>query len=211
MINVQKKVRGRPRKGESARNADRATMIEAARSLLVEGGSAALTARAVAERAGTAVGSVYGSFDSLEMLKFEANAVTMRSLRGELLASLRGAPEGEAPVESLLRLASAYIRFARENRNAWAAMFDQRAIETPDAIMADVWALFAVIEQVLGGIDGLDPADIPVVAKALWSSVHGMVYLGELQGLGPIGPDDVPGMVETLVRAAVRGLACGRG
>lgn len=181
-------------------------MIEAARSLLVEGGSPALTARAVAERAGTAVGSVYGSFESLEVLKYEANAVTMRELRGVLLRALDGAPAGEAPADSLLRLATAYIGFARGNRNAWAAIFDQRSIATPEAIMVDIRALFAVIERVLGRIEGLDRAEIPVVAKALWSSVHGMVYLGELRGLGPIGPDDVPGMVETLVRAAVRGL-----
>lgn len=186
-------------------------MIEAARSLLVEGGSQALTARAVAERAGTAVGTVYSSFENLEMLKFEANAITMRALRQDLQEALSAATPGEEPVESLLRLALAYIAFARANRNAWAALFDQRTIETPEAIMADVWALFGVIEGVLRRIDGLDPAAIPVFAKALWSSVHGMVYLGELQGLGPIGPEDVPGMIDALVRAAVRGLGNGDG
>lgn len=188
--------------------ADRQTMIDAALGLLREGGSAALTARSVAERAQTAVGSVYGAFENLEMLKFEANAVTMRLLRQALARELAGF-EREAPAESLLRLAGAYLRFARENRNAWAALFDRRSIPTPDAIMADVGALFGVIESVLARIDGLDPSLIPVVAKALWSSVHGMVYLGELDGLGPIEPGDLPDMIETLVRSAVRGLERG--
>lgn len=205
MSYVQKKIRGRPRKAESARAADRDVLIEAALGLLREGGSPALTARAVAERAGTAVGSVYGAFDSLELLKFEANAVTMRELRRVLMKELEG-QEAEPPVENLLRLARAYLRFAGENRNAWAAVFDRRSIETPEAIMADVWALFGLIEAVLARVPGIAPGSVGIVAKALWSSVHGMVYLGETQGLGPIGPDDLPAMIETLVRATVRGL-----
>lgn len=203
---VQKKLRGRPRKEVAAREADRQGMVKAALHLLREGGSAALTARALADRAGSAVGSVYGAFGSLEALKLEANVVTMRRLRLHLTQALRASP-AEAVDERLLCLADAYLQFAREHHNVWAAVFDRRTIEAPPAIAADIADLFAIIEGVLAEIAQLDRAAIPVVAKALWSSVHGMVYLGELGGLGPIKRDDVPAMIETLVRAAVRGLA----
>ncbi|MGH1589995.1 hypothetical protein ACRBEV_18730 [Methylobacterium phyllosphaerae] len=47
------------------------------------------------------------------------------------------------------------------------------------------------------------------MARALWSSVHGMTYLADLGSLGPLGVDDVRPMIDALVRAAVRGFAQG--
>lgn len=185
-------------------------MVESALAILRDEGAAALTARAVAERAGTAVGTVYLLFESLEALKLEANAVTMRLLRIHLTEALAACCSPD-PADQLTCLSDAYLLFARQNHHAWAAIFDRRTIEPPPAIAADIAALFAIIESVLARIEGLDPEGIPVVSKALWSSVHGMVYLGEVGGLGPVGRDDVPAMVETLVRAAVRGLRASPG
>jgi AcrR family transcriptional regulator len=190
-------------------------MIDAAVALLAEGGSPALTARAVAERAGVSVGTVYGSFDHLESLKLEANAVTMRALREALMQFVAPQPpsagvgrvaSGTGPEAQLLDLAHAYLGFAREHHRPWSALFDRTSVETPQALSAEIAALFAIVERVLARVDGLAPEQIPVVAKALWSSVHGMVYLGELGGLGPVDRDDVPAMIDTLVKAAVRGL-----
>ena len=202
---VQKKVRGRPRKDEGRRSADRASLVQAAVEILQQGGAAAFGARAVAERAGTAVGSVYTQFESLEALRLEANAVTMRDLRNVLAAALATCPDAEIE-ERLLCLADAYLRFAKERHNAWAALFERRTISAPPEIAADISALFAVLEDVLREGDLVGAEKVPVMARALWSSVHGMVYLGEIGGLGPIGPDDVRPMIDALVRAAVRGM-----
>jgi AcrR family transcriptional regulator len=205
MNEVQKKVRGRPRKDEGRRRADRAALIGAAVQILEEGGAGAFSARAVAGRAGTAVGSVYTLFESLEALRLEANAVTMRELRGVLAGALESCREN-CIEDRLLCLADAYLRFAAERHNAWAALFERRTIPAPPEIAADISALFAVLEDLLreGGL--VAPEQVPVMARALWSSVHGMVYLGEIGGLGPIGPQDVRPMIDALVRAAVRGM-----
>lgn len=205
MNEVQKKLRGRPRKDESRRSADRQSLVDAAAAILREGGAAAFNARSVAERAGTAVGTVYTQFESLEALRLEANAVTMRLLRGALTDALKGC-SSQSTAERLLCLADAYLRFAAEHHNAWAAMFERRTIPAPPAIAADISALFAILEDVLRSAGLGEREDLPVLARALWSSVHGMVYLGEIGGLGPVGSGDVPGMIEALVRAAVRGL-----
>jgi AcrR family transcriptional regulator len=203
---VQKKTRGRPKKDEDSRSADRQALVDAAVAILREGGSAALTARSVAERAGTAVGSVYTLFESLEALRLEANVITMRLLRDALAAALSLCREGTTE-ERLLCLADAYLAFASEHHNAWAAMFERRTIEAPPAIAADIAALFAVLEDVLRQSGRLSEESIPVMARALWSSVHGMVYLGEIGGLGPIGPADIRPMIDALVRTSVRGMA----
>jgi AcrR family transcriptional regulator len=202
---VQKRLRGRPRKDEGRRSADRAALVAAAAEILSEGGATAFSARAVAERAGTAVGTVYTQFESLEALRLEANAITMRALK-EALGSALADCTGEAMAERLLCLADAYLRFAAEHHNAWAALFERRTIAAPPEIASDISALFAVLEGVLrdGGL--LDEAQVGTMARALWASVHGMVYLGEIGGLGPIGPQDVRPMIQSLVRASVRGL-----
>lgn len=201
---VQRKLRGRPRKDDLSRSADRQAMIDAAVHLLQEGGAAAFSARAVAERAGTAVGSVYTQFDSLEALRLEANAVTMRALRDTLADALASCP-AEATEDRLLALADAYMGFAARHHHAWAAIFERRTIEPPPAIAADISDLFSVLESVLRESGRLGESEVPVLAKALWSSVHGMVYLGHVGGLGPVGPADVRPMIDALVRAAVRG------
>ncbi|MGH1573913.1 TetR/AcrR family transcriptional regulator [Methylobacterium sp. P31] len=197
-------MRGRPRKGQTDRAADRRALVEAAVAVLNEGGSGALTARNVAERAGTAVGSVYTQFDSLELLRLEANAITMRRLRDALTGALSACPSRETDAR-LLCLADAYLAFAAGHHAAWAAIFERRTVAAPDSVQADIAALFGILEGVLRDGDRLPESEIPVMARALWSSVHGMTYLADLGGLGPLGANDVRPMVDALVRAAVRG------
>jgi AcrR family transcriptional regulator len=205
MNKVQKKERGRPKKDERTRTADRQALVDAAVMILQQGGTPAFSARAVAEQAGTAVGSVYTQFDSLESLRLEANAVTIRQLRAALSGALANCTSA-ATEDRLLCLADAYLRFATEHHNAWAAMFERRTIEAPLSIAADISALFAVLEDVLRSAGVADQNQIPVIARALWSSVHGMVYLADIGGLGPVGPDDVRPMIRALVHVAIRGL-----
>ncbi|MGU3667483.1 TetR/AcrR family transcriptional regulator [Methylobacterium sp. A49B] len=205
---VQKKERGRPRKGQTDRAADRQALIDAAVAILDAGGAAALTARSVAERAGTAVGSVYTQFESLELLRLEANAVTMHRLRDTLAAALAACPAGGTE-DRLLCLADAYLAFAAANHAAWAAVFERRTVAAPEAVQADIAALFGILEDVLRDGGRLAEAEIPVMARALWSSVHGMAYLADLGSLGPIAMDDVRPMIDALVRAAVRGFSGG--
>jgi AcrR family transcriptional regulator len=206
MNDVQKKMRGRPRKDRIDRAADRVALIEAAVSILNAGGSGALTARSVAERAGTAVGSVYTQFESLDLLRLEANAITMRRLRDALAIALAASPARDVEGR-LLCLADAYLAFAAEHHPAWAAIFERRTVAAPDSVQADIAALFGILEGVLRDGGRLAEAEIPVMARALWSSVHGMTYLADLGSLGPLGTADVRPMIDALVRAAVRGFS----
>ena len=125
------------------------------------------------------------------------------------LAPTRPLPTGERvsvdAETALLALGHAYLDFARTHRRSWAALFDPVTVEAPPALSAEIAASFALVETILDRAGG-DPATVPVMAKALWSSVHGMVYLGETGSLGPVGREDVPAMIDTLVRAAIRGL-----
>lgn len=203
---LKKRSQGRPRKDAEHRSADRQAYIDAAFAILREGGTAALTARSVALRVGVAVGSVYTSFDSLEALRLEANALTLGLLRTHLDDALTSRGAGTIE-ERLLCLADAYIGFADANHSIWAALFEPRTLPAPPAVADGITNLFAVLEGVLqeAGVAPYD--DASVLARALWSSVHGMVYLANTGGLGPIGRNHAPSMVHALVRAVTRGLA----
>ncbi len=88
--------RGRPRKDALGREADQQALVAAAIGIMREAGAAALTARAVAARAGTAVGSVYAAFPNLEALRLEVNTATMGLLRDALAAALAQSTERTA-------------------------------------------------------------------------------------------------------------------
>ena len=87
------------------------------------------------------------------------------------------------------------------------AIFERRTVAAPASVQADIAALFAILEEVLRDGGRLSEDAIPVMARALWSSVHGMTYLADLGSLGPLGAADVRPMIDALVRAAVRGFA----
>ncbi len=185
---------------------DRQTLVDAAFAILREGGSSALTARRVAARAGTAVGSVYTAFESLEALRLQANAITMALLRDHLARALEACRRGTVE-EKLLCLADSYIGFADVHRPIWAALFEPRSLPAPSALTDDISDLFVLLEGVLLETGHASGQAAAVLARALWSSVHGTVYLAEIGSLGPIGRDDVPAMIHALVRVVTHGLA----
>lgn len=204
MNDDQKKAPGRPRKAAAHRAADRDRLVSAAFDIVREGGSSALTVRSVATRVGTAVGSVYAAFDNLDALHLEVNALTMGLLERHLAGALIQCP-GDSLQARLSCLAGAYIGFADANRPIWSALFEPRTSSAPPVVTAHISGLFSLLEGVLRG-SGSDEDDVRLLARALWSSVHGMVYLAETGGLGPVGREEALPMVEALIRAVVDGL-----
>ncbi|AVH60649.1 MULTISPECIES: TetR/AcrR family transcriptional regulator [Streptomyces] len=103
---------------EAKRLAHRERLLEAARGLLAEGGYAAASVSALAERAGVATGSVYNHFAS----KQELLAAVFRHIAGHELAAVREAVHAESgAAEQLRALVEAFsYRALRARRTAWA-------------------------------------------------------------------------------------------
>ena len=201
---VAKAPRGRPRKETLDREADQQALVVAAFGIVGEAGVAALTARAVAARAGTAVGSVYAAFPSLEALRLRVNTATMSLLRDALAAAL--AQSANRPLDDRLHgLADAYMGFADSQPTLWAALFEPRTMPAPPA-MADLTAsLFALLEGVLHEA-GCAAPNVPALGRALWAAVHGTVFLANHGSLGPVEREDAAALVHTLVNAIVGGI-----
>ena len=198
--------RGRPRKDERDREADQRALVSAAIDILRGGGTtAALTTRAVADRVGTAVGSVYAAFPNLEVLRLGVNTATLGLLRDVLAAAL--APSKGRPLEErLLGLADAYMGFAQTEPGLWAALFEPRTLPPPPAMAERTADLFALLEDVLCEA-GCTTSDVPALGRMLWAAVHGTVFLAGHGSLGPVRPEDAPALVHTLVTTIAGGIA----
>ena len=196
-----------PAKTRVGREADQQALVAAAiRHPVRESGPAALTARAVAVRAGTAIGSVYTAFPSLEALRLGVNAATMGLLR-DALGRGAGAVQGGRPLEErLLGLADAYMGFAETDPGLWAALFEPRTLPAPPAMAERTADLFALLEDVLREA-GCTTPDVPALGRALWAAVHGTVFLTGHGSLGPVRPEDVAPLVHTLVTTIASGIA----
>ncbi len=203
-VAVAKAPRGRPRKDALGRKADQQALLAAAVDIMREAGAPGLTARAVAARAGTALGSVYAAFPNLEALRLEVNTATMSLLRDTLAAALTQSTE-QSLRDRLLGMADAYMGFADTHLTLWAALFEPRTVAAPPAMADHTAALFALLEGVLSGA-GCAAPDVPAFGRALWAAVHGTVFLAVHGNLGPIGREEAAALVHTLVTAIVGGM-----
>src|SRR5260221_10566697 len=97
----------------------RAASLRAARELLEEDGSAALSMRAVARRAGVSPTAPYRHFPDREALVSAVASVGYR----ELAAKLAAAHPAPSTPDDLTSVAVEYVRFALEHPALFRAMF----------------------------------------------------------------------------------------
>ena len=193
----------------------RAALIDAAERTIEAEGLRGLRARDLAAGVGCAVGAIYNVVSDLDDLVFAVNARTLASLETRLTeaggTSASETPGIEGAVDRLLRLALAYLEFAAANTPRWRALFDHRmppGREIPDWYMADQRRLFDYVEQPLKTLRGAEaPERRALLARSLFSAVHGIVVLGLEEKLQLIPLPTLREQVTVLVEAMGQGLA----
>jgi AcrR family transcriptional regulator len=168
-----------PRVADPVRAAEtEAAIVEAARDLLAEGGLAALSMRAVAQRVGLSATAIYNYFENKQALVRQVLTRAFERFAGYLRAAVAALPEGS--VERLRALGEAYIRFALENREYFRVIFASHG-ETPLDIEelpdGGGYALFrqSVVDAMEAG--AIRRSDPDTVVLYLWAHVHGLVML----------------------------------
>jgi AcrR family transcriptional regulator len=174
----------------------RAACLRAARELLEEDGSAALSLRAVARRAGVSATAPYRHFADRDAL---VSAVAAEGY-GELGAKLNEAHPEPSTTEDLAAVAVAYVRFALDHPALFRVMF----VEPCDPGSAERVAATAAISGYVSGIveRAFPGAEPEALSTAVWALVHGLAFL-HLDGKLDASDADA---VATRVRAAVRAL-----
>ncbi|MDB5587633.1 MAG: TetR family transcriptional regulator [Devosia sp.] len=207
-------------------DAVRETLIDATIALMDEGGLPAVKARPLAQAVGVSVGTIYNLFGNVDGLVMAANQRIYADLNAvgqanvgpieERLAQriaqgLIGNAARDQVRERLLGLSEVYIDFVAANASRWSAVlaFDRNRsmADTPEGYVEQLDAMIDIIGRVLESAPRC--ADIAVrqqTARALWSSVHGIVTLTYFSGDAATARERTWALIAILVGAVTDGL-----
>ena len=158
----------------------RNALIQAGLELLAEGGVQELDLRKVARRAGVSHAAPYRHFADKQALIAAINEEGFHLLAERIRSTLREV--SDEPVEQLLGVALAYVRFAKENPWLMREMFsgftiERETFESLHTASKSVYRLYAEVirrGQESGKIVDGDPT---ALAGVLWSVLHGLAML----------------------------------
>lgn len=191
----------------------RARLIDVAERTIAETGLAALKARDLAREAGCSLGTIYNVFEHLDELILCVGSRTLAMLDGVLGEVQSPGPYGstDEAVDDLVRLALAYLKFAATQTVRWRALFEHRisaARPLPEWFVQQQHALFAQVERpLLTLLAELDPAARRILARTLFSAVHGIVVLGLEEKRVSLPLRDLRNQLAATVRAITAGRA----
>jgi AcrR family transcriptional regulator len=197
------------------RNNLKETLVAVAERFIDNNGLAGMKARELAAQAGCSVGAIYNVVADLDELVIAVNGRTLDMMEAAFAAAAgtREGPEpdsADAAIAHMVRLALAYLHFAAGHQRRWRTLFDHRlppGQELPEWYVGQQRRMFGVIEQALRILQPDLAADrFELLARSLFSAVHGIVALGLEEKLGAISVHDLEDQTTAIVTAIGRGL-----
>ena len=180
----------------------RERLIDIAEVEIRENEVSSLRARALAEAAGCAVGAIYNVVDDMTGLTLEVNGRTFERLGAHVRGTIAEKPDAD-PREILVTIAKAYLTFAIDNPNLWRALFEvdmSSEGEVPEWYLAELASLFSIISVPLAKLNpDADEKEIDLMTRTLFSSVHGIVWLGLERRLSGVPRERMEAMIEYLL------------
>ncbi|MFD8060050.1 TetR/AcrR family transcriptional regulator [Streptomyces cyaneofuscatus] len=173
----------------------RAACLRAARELLEEDGSAGLSLRAVARRAGVSATAPYRHYADREAL---VSAVAAEGYR-ELAGSLAQAHPAPSTPDELAAVAVAYVRFALGHPALFRAMFAEPCDPTSAERVAATEAISQYVRTIVGAT--FPDADAGALSTTVWALVHGLAFLHLDGKLDTSTPEAVAVQVNSAVHA----------
>jgi AcrR family transcriptional regulator len=186
----------------------REELILAAERSIGTGGLAGLKTRELAREIGVANGAVYNLVEDMDELTLRVGSRTLARLDAALTAAESDSPA--SPRETLVRIAVAYCDFAAENLELWRALFEHRMSPgkpVPEWAISEQMNLFRHIYRPLAELfPQRTPTELGVMARSLFSAVHGMVLLGLEQKLIAVPVIELRKEIAIIVGAMIDGL-----
>jgi AcrR family transcriptional regulator len=180
-------------------------VIEIAEREITDKGLAGFNARSVAAEAGCSVGTLYNLFENLDGIVIGVNSRTLHRLDEVLTEAERPA---SSPQDRLLALANAYLDFVVRNRKIWYALFEHRmsgGMPLPDWHLQEHEFLFRHVVEPLSELAPGDSEDNRMLARSIWSAVHGIVSLGLEDRMSVVPPERIREQLEIVVSSFVVG------
>ena len=195
--------------GSARRSKLHEKLLDAAEKAVASGGLPNLKAREIAAAAGCSLGAIYNVFDDMDDLILCVGARTLALLEASLARASAEGGEGDASTD-LIRLAHAYLRFARRHKLRWRALFEHRmanARPVPDWFIENQNRLFRLLEDPLSRLQpGLSSKERASLARSLFSAIHGIVTLGLEEKITPMTASALDDQVEAMTRIFAAGL-----
>ncbi|MDQ2091640.1 TetR/AcrR family transcriptional regulator [Marimonas arenosa] len=189
-------------KAKARREALRDKLVEIAETTIARDGMDAIRARDLAREAGCAIGAIYNVFADISEIVVAVNGRTFRKLGKSVAAAVQGAPED--PIEQLIAMSYAYLRFATDNPKLWRTLFDIQMSteqEVPAWYLEELDHLFANIARPLARLfPKIDEDELDLMTRTLFSSVHGIVLLGVENRISGVPRDRLEQMIALLLR-----------
>ncbi len=180
----------------------RTALIDAAEAQIAKGGLGTLKARPLAQTAGCSVGAIYNIFDDLDALVMAVNGRTFRRLGSFVSAAVTGAA-ADTPSAQLVTMSHAYLHFASEHTHLWRALFDLEMSAdgpVPDWYLQELGAVFALIAAPLARLfPDMARAELDLMVRGLFSSVHGIVLLGLERRISAVPLDKLEQMMTQII------------
>lgn len=181
------------------RAALRERLIVISEARIVREGPGTLRARDLANDAGCAVGAIYNVAKDMGDLVQAVNERTFAKLTQALAECA-----DEVPLEELTSLAKTYHRFTQNNENLWATLFESPNVDYARWYQAAFDQLHGYFEDPILRISPqLDAQKRSQRARALFSSVHGIVLINRNAEISGI----LPGQVDRMLVMAVKQIA----
>jgi AcrR family transcriptional regulator len=128
----------------------------------------ALSARAIANKIGYTVGTLYNVFKNFDEIVLYLNGETMDAMLRDFQQE-----------KDIYRLIEIYIQFAHTHSAAWRLLFEFKRLEDdiPTWYHQKINTLFQWIETTLLPYVGNSPTQASMTAKVLWASLYGICFL----------------------------------
>ncbi|MDX2851819.1 TetR/AcrR family transcriptional regulator [Actinacidiphila glaucinigra] len=179
------------------RSMQRDALLDAARSLLSEGGTEALTFPALAERTGLARSSVYEYFRSRAAVVEELCAVDFPVWAAEVEAAMEAAPSAEAKIEAYVRSQLALVG-DRRHRAVVAISAGELDTSAREKIRAAHGGLIAMVVEALAALGHHEPRLTAMLLQGVVDSAVRRIELGAAEE-----PDTI---ADAAVTMALRGV-----
>ncbi|MFF4424530.1 TetR/AcrR family transcriptional regulator [Streptomyces sp. NPDC001549] len=179
------------------RSMQRGALLDAARSLLSEGGTEALTFPALAERTGLARSSVYEYFRSRAAVVEELCAVDFPVWAAEIEAAMEQAPSPEEKIEAYVRSQLGLVG-DRRHRAVVAISASELDAGAREKIRAAHGGLVAMIVEALSSLGHAEPRLAAMLLQGVVDAAVRRIELG--------AAEDPAVVTEAAVAMALRGV-----
>ena len=180
-------------------------MLDIARDLIAAKGLRSLKVRDVAEAAGCSIGSVYNEFGDFDGLILTVNRQTVQALTTRFVAV-----PADDPIRQLHGLAATYLEFATAHANLLRSLIEHRMEDDrpfPEDILQMVMQAFELMYPPLVRLlPERDPQDIALLARILFSAVHGIISLGLEERMVAVPPEALRQQLAQFVDTHLAGL-----